>query len=125
MQLVKGCVSSRKIYVARRYEQEKNDRIVDERLQGLEYPEEMRDIKESCAALPIYVPLHNFEKKYQPISAGGTQSPPAMLHWLQNLKIANRVECTLRLFGRTNSFWKKGFLIGALLLSEKGTTEKN
>ena len=74
MQLVKGCVLSRKIYVARRYEQEKNDRIVDERLQGLEYPEEMRDIKESCAALLISVPLHDFDKKYQPSGAGGTRS---------------------------------------------------
>ena len=77
---------SRKIYDARRYDQGKNDIIVDKRLQGLEYPEEMRDIKESCAALLISVPLHNFDKKYQPKGAGGTQSPPAMLHRLQNPK---------------------------------------
>ena len=56
---------SRKIYVARRYEQEKNDRIVDERLQGLEYPEKMRDIKESSLALLMQVPLHDFDKKKQ------------------------------------------------------------
>ena len=39
---------------------------------GLEYPEEMRDIKESYAALPMSVPLHDLDKKYQPSSAGAT-----------------------------------------------------
>ena len=63
MELVQGCVSSRKIYDVRRYEQEKNGRIVDKRLQGLEYTEEMRDIKKSYAALPISVPLHDLDKK--------------------------------------------------------------
>ena len=29
---------------------------------GLEYPEEMRDIKESYAALPMSAPLHDFDK---------------------------------------------------------------
>ena len=86
MELVQDCVSSRKIYDARRYEQEKNGRIVDKRLQDLEYPEEMRDIKESYAALPMSVPLHDLDKKYQPSGAGGTCSPPATPHRLQNPK---------------------------------------
>ena len=86
MELVQGCVSSRKIYDTRRYEQEKNGRIVDKRLQNLEYPEEMRDIKESYTALPMSVPLHDLDKKYQPSGAWGTCSPPATPHRLQNPK---------------------------------------
>ena len=78
--------SDGKIYDARRYEQEKNGSIVDKRLQGLEYPEEMRNIKESYAALPMSVPLHDLDKKYQPSGAGGTCSPPATPHRLQNPK---------------------------------------
>ena len=82
MELVQGCVSSRKIYDTRRYEQEKNGRIVDKRLQDLEYLEEMRDIKESYAALPMSVPLHDFDKKCQPSGAKGTYSLPATQHRL-------------------------------------------
>ena len=51
------------MYNASKCEQEKSDRFRVKRLQGLEYPEEMRYIKESSAALLMSVPLHDFDKK--------------------------------------------------------------
>ena len=82
---------------ARRYEQENNDRIVDKMLQGLEFLEEMRDNKESCAALLISV-------------------HPKWLTGVSKWPTGSRMGFTLRLLGATNNFRKKGFLIGVLLL---------